>query len=130
GSGHAQRPVLDPALVQELALARILGCVRQAGGKGTLRPRYPGNVVVRSREGGEDRAGRITDGVDCERYRLYRVRDHALSIAPALRLVAPYQAISAGSQDGAAGRRGSGSLPWGRATDAARVISLGISRQN
>src|SRR6516162_5799975 len=46
-SGHPQRAILGTALVQALALARLLGCVREARCPTALRARNPGNLVVK-----------------------------------------------------------------------------------
>ena len=48
GSGprHSQRALLGAALVQALALARILGCVWSTAGAAALRTGHPGYLVV------------------------------------------------------------------------------------
>ena len=43
-----RRPLLDSALVQGVALDRLLGRVRPAADQAALCPRHPGNLVVRS----------------------------------------------------------------------------------
>ena len=57
------RPLLGSALVQGLPLDRLLGRVRPAGRKAALCARHPGDLVVRSRQGGKTRAARVT-GID------------------------------------------------------------------
>ena len=52
-----RRPLLDPALVQGVALDRLLGRVRpSAGASPRYCPRHPGDLVVRPRKGGKTRA--------------------------------------------------------------------------
>jgi hypothetical protein len=43
---HPQRALLGAALVQALALARILGCVWSTAGAAALRTGHPGYLVV------------------------------------------------------------------------------------
>ncbi len=43
---HSRRPLLDPAVVQGLALDRLLGCFRPSGAATALFPRHPGHLVV------------------------------------------------------------------------------------
>ena len=43
---HPRRPLLDPALVQAVALDRLLGRVRPPAGTAALFPRHPGDLVV------------------------------------------------------------------------------------
>ena len=52
-----RRALLDSALVQAVALDRLLGRVRPAAGTAALFPRHSGNLVVRPRQGGENPAG-------------------------------------------------------------------------
>src|SRR6185436_361701 len=52
-------PVLDTALVQAVALDRLLGRFRTASGPAPLCPGHPGNLVARRGQGGQDRAGRV-----------------------------------------------------------------------
>ena len=47
------RPLLDFALVSGGASHRLLGPVRLSAEKARIRARHPGNVVVRSRQGGK-----------------------------------------------------------------------------
>ncbi len=49
-----RRPLLGSALVQGVALDRLLGRFRTAADQAALRARHPGNLVVRPRAGGED----------------------------------------------------------------------------
>ncbi len=52
-----RRPLLDSALVQAVALDRLLGRVRPAAGAAALFPRHSRNLVVRPRQGSENPAG-------------------------------------------------------------------------
>ncbi len=58
--GDPCRPLLDSALVQGLALDRLLGHVRPSGGQAALCARNSGHLVVRSRQGGANRAARMS----------------------------------------------------------------------
>jgi microcin C transport system substrate-binding protein len=51
-----RRPVLGSALVQGVALGRLLGCVCAAASEAALFPWRAGDLVVRSRQGRQDRA--------------------------------------------------------------------------
>ena len=59
-----RRPLLDSALVQAVALDRVLGRVRPARDKTALRSRHSGDLVVRPRQGGENRERWVAS---CER---------------------------------------------------------------
>src|SRR5262249_7198975 len=54
--GDPLGPLLGSALVQALALARLLGRVQPPRDKPALRARCPRDLVVRPRQGGETRA--------------------------------------------------------------------------
>ncbi len=56
-SRDPRRPLLGSALVQGVALDRLLGRLRAAADQAALCARHPGNLVVRPRPGGEDRSG-------------------------------------------------------------------------
>src|SRR5262249_34830681 len=60
--GDPHRPLLGSALVQALALARLLGRVRPARDQTALRARHPRDLVVRSRKGGENRSVNHAEG--------------------------------------------------------------------
>ena len=61
--GHPRRPLLDTALVQGLALDRLLGHVRASCGKAALCAWNTGDLVVRSRQGRRARSARMS-GLD------------------------------------------------------------------
>ena len=67
GPGDPRRPLLDSALVQGVALDRLLGYVRPAADQAALCPGHAGNLVVRSRQGGQNRAARIAHGFETRR---------------------------------------------------------------
>ena len=54
-----RRPLLDSALVQGVALDRLLGYVRPAADQAALCSGRAGNVVARSAQGGQNRAAGI-----------------------------------------------------------------------
>ncbi len=56
---HSRRPLLDFALVQSVALDRLLGPVRFPGGPAALFPGYSGDLVDRRGQGGEAKTKEI-----------------------------------------------------------------------
>ena len=54
-----RRALLDPALVQSVALDRLLGRVRLSGAQAALFPRHSGDLVVRPGQGGEAATRRL-----------------------------------------------------------------------
>ncbi len=56
---HPRRPLLDSAVVQSVALDRLLGRVRPPAGAAALLPRHSRHLVVRRRQGGETQSERL-----------------------------------------------------------------------
>ena len=59
GPADPRRALLDSALVQGVALDRVLGYVRPAGDQTAICAGHPGNVVARPDQGGQNRATRL-----------------------------------------------------------------------